>query len=144
MPLATSHDTVEPVCFLIQDAASSFFVGTDTGVVTDPFAWGFSRARCAILEANYDPQLLWGSTRSEWLKQRIAGRTGHLSNGDAAELLRETDAPNLKILLAGHRSRECNSPSLVKAALGEALAECRPGIAFDLLEQSVPSPLWSF
>ena len=143
-PLATRHDTVDPVCFLIEDPCTSLFVGTDTGEITAPFAYGFEHAVCAILEANYEPELLWNSTRSEWLKQRIAGPTGHLANADAAELVKESPCERLRILLAGHRSRECNHPSLVEHHLRNAMAERGLHADFDLLEQDTPSPVWTF
>ena len=46
-----------------------------------------------LLESNYDPDMLANSSRPDWLKERIAGPAGHISNVEAAELL-----------LARHRS----------------------------------------
>lgn len=145
LPVPICHDTVDPVAFLISDGASSLAVITDTGRTTPDLCRIFSSADCAVLEANYDPQLLWGSRRHDFLKRRIAGDTGHLSNEDAAEFVRDNASARLKILLAAHRSRECNSASLVVAALQNAL-DCSEaaGADFALLEQSEPSALWEF
>ena len=147
LPVATSHDTLEPVAFLLRDAADgkTLFVGTDTGYATPGFRKAFSMADCAVLEANYEDALLWNSARSEFLKMRIASDVGHLSNDDAAEIVRACASERLKILLAAHRSQECNEPSLVEKALSRALAEAGlEDVRFSLLEQDFPSALWVF
>ncbi|MBR1870966.1 MAG: MBL fold metallo-hydrolase [Kiritimatiellae bacterium] len=145
-PIAISHDTVEPVAFYIEDEnGSSLFVGTDTGRVTDGFRTYFANATCAILEANYDEEMLWTSNRSEYLKERIASSVGHLSNEDAAALVRANAGENLRILLAAHRSQQCNEAAIVEKTLLRALdaAGCRD-TQFATLEQDFPSPVWQF
>ena len=65
-----------------------------------------------MLEANYDQQLLAADTKRPWsLKQRIAGRHGHLSNQDARAFLaeRHPDEPALREVFLAHLSRDCNS-----------------------------------
>ncbi|MBO5941007.1 MAG: MBL fold metallo-hydrolase, partial [Kiritimatiellae bacterium] len=124
---------------------SSLFIGTDMGVVTTNVRAAFSRAKCAILESNHDPILLEQSNRPVSLKHRIRGRTGHLSNEDAAMLLRETNPLCLKTLLLGHISSECNSHSLAMRAFTDVCSELgRPDIALSVLEQDCPGELWEF
>jgi phosphoribosyl 1,2-cyclic phosphodiesterase len=55
------------------------------------------------------------------LKQRIAGRLGHLDNVAAAGLLGRIDSSRLKHIFAAHLSRENNTPALARAALAGAL-----------------------
>ncbi len=144
-PFPTSHDAAEPVGFLIENDGRALFVGTDTGVVTAGARAAFARADCAILESNYDPVLLAASDRRESLKSRIAGRSGHLANEDAAALFRATNPPRLKRLMLAHISEECNSPSLARAAMLQALKECgRADVALAVLSQREPSPLVEF
>ena len=83
------HDAADTVGYLFSDESSSLFVGTDMGVPTLPVKDALARATCAVLESNHDPTLLACSDRPVSLKQRIAGRCGHLSNQDAADLVRE-------------------------------------------------------
>ena len=133
---AISHDVVDPVGYFIEEDGKSVFVGTDTGVVTDGLAHWFSKASCAVLESNYEPTLLWASNRPERTKMRIDGRSGHLSNGDSSSLVRTCAGGGLSLLLAAHRSQECNEPSIVKAALSEALGSSGAHSArLGLLEQ---------
>lgn len=142
---AVPHDAADPVGFLFESGGSSLFVGTDMGYVTTNVRDAFSRATCAVLEANHDPILLETSDRPVSLKQRIRGRTGHLANEEAAELLAETNPPCLKHLLLGHISSQCNSCSLARKAFADAIAALGRGdICLDLLEQDRPHELLEF
>ena len=140
-----SHDAADPVGYLFEADGSSLFVGTDMGIVTANVRMAFSRATCAVLESNHDPILLEQSNRPVSLKQRIRGRTGHLSNEDAAMLVRETNPPCLKKLLLGHISSECNSPSLARKAFVDVLEDLgRTDITLEILEQDRPCDLFEF
>lgn len=140
-----SHDAADPVGYLFEADGSSLFVGTDMGIVTAGARTAFSRATCAVIEANHDPVLLEQSGRPVSLKQRIRGRTGHLSNEDAAMLVRQTNPACLKTILLGHISSECNSPSLARKAFADVLEELgRTDIALSVLEQDRPGELFEF
>ena len=140
-----SHDAADPVGYLFEADGRSLFVGTDMGIVTANVRMAFSRATCAVLESNHDPILLEQSNRPVSLKQRIRGRTGHLSNEDAAMLVRETNPPCLKKLLLGHISSECNSPSLARKAFVDVLEDLgRTDITLEILEQDRPCDLFEF
>ncbi len=139
------HDAADPVGYLFEAGGSTLFVGTDMGYVTANVREAFSRATCAVLEANHDPVLLEESDRPVSLKQRIRGRTGHRANEDAAALLAETNPPNLKTLLLGHISAQCNSPSLALKAFRDALGGIGRGdVSLALLAQDSPFDLVEF
>jgi len=106
------HDAADPVGYLFSRGDESLFVATDFGTVTEPVRQAFGRACCAVLESNHDSELLARSERPPALKQRIAGRSGHLSNDDAAELLRSVRPRRLGMLFLAHLSGECNEPRL--------------------------------
>jgi phosphoribosyl 1,2-cyclic phosphodiesterase len=140
-----SHDAADPVGYLIDDGASRLFIGTDLGVVTLPVKSAFSQSDFAILESNHDPELLMQSDRDFSLKQRISGRSGHLSNREAANLFRETNPKNLKTILLAHLSQECNKPHLALEEMHLALAEHkREDIAVFALQQDTPSQIFEF
>jgi len=65
------------------------------------------------IESNYCPDLLAGSARPEFLKRRIAGGKGHLSNEQCAEMCEKASPAGSVVLL--HLSRECNTPDLALA-----------------------------
>jgi phosphoribosyl 1,2-cyclic phosphodiesterase len=74
-----------------------------------------------MLECNHDATLLSGSSYPEFLKQRIAGRLGHLSNQQAADIARAVNHLDLRHVVAAHLSERNNRPALAQAALGDAL-----------------------
>ena len=117
------HDAADPVGYVISDGDATLFIGTDMGCATLAAQVALTGADCAILEANHDPVLLETSQRAWSLKQRIAGRSGHLANEESAALLRAAAPTHLKHLLLAHLSSECNSPSLARAAFVEAMRE---------------------
>lgn len=138
------HDAADPVGFLFDDGESALFVGTDMGSATFGVRDALARATCAILESNHDPVLLQMSDRPVSLKQRISGRCGHLSNGDAADLVREVQPPRLKTLLLAHLSQQCNAPYLARESMERAVADLGRSVALDILDQDSPSPLYEF
>ena len=143
--LPTSHDAADPVGFLLENDGHALFVGTDTGVPTTGVRDALSRCDCAVLESNHDPVLLATSNRPVPLKQRISGRSGHLSNDDAAELVRSIAPVRLKTVLLAHLSEQCNSPSLAMKAFRDALDGLGRGdISLALLPQDSPFELVEF
>ena len=138
------HDAADPVGYLFDDGEGALFVGTDMGAPTFGVRDALARATCAVLESNYDPVLLQTSDRPVSLKQRIAGRCGHLSNGDAADLVREVRPQRLKTLLLAHISRQCNAPYLALEAMRSAVAELGRPVSLEVLDQNATSPLYEF
>jgi phosphoribosyl 1,2-cyclic phosphodiesterase len=77
------------------------------------------------IESNYCPQLQLASGRPAFLKQRIMGGAGHLSNLQAFNAVRQVmdrherlghELPASVVLL--HRSRDCNCPDVVRTLFG--------------------------
>lgn len=131
------HDASDPVGYVFNDGDASLFIGTDMGCSTFAAQVALADADCAILESNHDPVLLETSNRSWSLKQRIAGRSGHLANEESAELFREASPSHLKHLLLAHLSEECNSPSLARAAFTETIREMGlDNLSLEILSQN--------
>jgi phosphoribosyl 1,2-cyclic phosphodiesterase len=78
-----------------------------------------------MLECNHDGALLRAGDYPAFLKARIAGDRGHLSNAQAAELLARIDRSRLRRVVAAHLSRKNNAPALAQAALA-AVLNCAP------------------
>lgn len=135
-PFPISHDAADPVGYLLEANGCSLFVGTDMGTANSGVREMLARSTCAVLESNHDPVLLEQSDRPLSLKQRIRGRTGHLSNDDAAGLLVDARPGRLRTLLLGHVSEQCNSPSLARKTMAGALAELGLGdVTLEVLGQ---------
>ena len=121
-PFSVPHDAADPVGYLIRGEAT-YFHGTDIGTPLDSIGLKLAEAELATLESNHDPVMLRTSRRPPSLIQRIAGPRGHLSNGDACELVRRFASPRLKRLFLAHLSGECNTPTLALGAMRETLVE---------------------
>ncbi|MEM8994318.1 MAG: hypothetical protein AAGF23_05945, partial [Acidobacteriota bacterium] len=121
-PFSIPHDAREPVGFVVEDAA-----GNRIGVVADlgtrsQLAWGRLRDLDAlIIETNHDLQMLRDGPYPWVLKQRVAGRHGHLSNKEAAEGLPELVSDRLEAVILYHLSRTNNEASIASEAVGASL-----------------------
>ena len=105
---------------------------------------GAPGAQGGFAETGYgaDPELLQTSDRPVSLKQRIAGRCGHLSNCQAADALREASPAGLRFRLLAHLSQQCNADYLAREAVGRALADIGlSGVVLEALPQDEPGPL---
>jgi phosphoribosyl 1,2-cyclic phosphodiesterase len=120
LPFPVPHDAREPVQFVFTDGASRLGVVTDLGTPTHHVQEMLSGCDALVLECNHDLGLLMNGPYPPSLKQRVAGRFGHLSNADAAALLASLDRSRLRHLVAAHLSRQNNAPDLASAALAEA------------------------
>ena len=130
------HDVPDPVGYLIKADGETYFHCTDCGTPLDSVGVKLAEADFATLESNHDPVMLHGSQRPESLKQRIRGPRGHLSNDQAADLVRRFASPRLKRLALAHLSGECNVPHLAERAMRAALSALnRTDIELKILTQ---------
>ena len=140
-PFAIPHDAREPVGFLIEDGfGRRMGLAGDIGARTR-LAWSrLAEVDLLLLEANHDLDMLRTGPYPWALKQRVAGRHGHLSNREAAEGIPELVSSRLRWVALYHLSRTNNLPALAAAAVAEALERegCRAGLA--VTDQFQPSP----
>ena len=140
-PFAVSHDTADPVGFVIQSKGRSLGYCTDTGKITKLMEHLLGGCHGLILEANHDPGMLQDGPYPLPLKQRVRSNMGHLANGDAACFIRSLGEGPLQTLVLAHLSETNNHPDLVIQAIlnGCDGGNCCPDPV--LAEQAVPGPL---
>jgi phosphoribosyl 1,2-cyclic phosphodiesterase len=124
-PFPVPHDAREPVQFVVTDGEFRLGVLTDLGMSTPCVERSLTGCDALVLECNHDLDLLAGSDYPASLKQRIAGRFGHLHNEASAALLAALDTTRLQHILAAHLSKQNNTPVMARAALAAVLA-CAP------------------
>ena len=120
-PFSVPHDSYDPVGFIISQGDLRVGVVSDMGMATTLIRERLKRCTAVVLEANHDEQLLKDSRRPWSLKQRIAGRQGHFSNAQAAELVAELATGDLRTVYLAHLSDECNRPELARCTVEQAL-----------------------
>ena len=120
-PFPVPHDAREPVQFVVTDGMFRVGVVTDLGTTTRYVEASLSGCDALVLECNHDPDLLEQCDYPTSLKARISGRFGHLPNDGAAAIIRAIDTSRLQHLIAAHLSRQNNTPTMARAALGDAI-----------------------
>ena len=120
-PFPVPHDAREPVQFVCTDGHWRLGVLTDLGISTAYVESSLSGCDALVLECNHDLDMLANGDYPYPLKQRIAGKFGHLDNGAAAGLLARIDTSRLKHLIAAHLSQHNNRPELARDALAASL-----------------------
>lgn len=114
-----SHDGVEPVSFIVKYKSKVVSVLTDIGKPCENVEKAVNQSDIIFLETNYDHKMLEEGNYPYFLKQRILGVNGHLSNDDAFELVSNNSSSNLKYLILSHLSENHNDPSLVFDKFGD-------------------------
>ena len=120
-PFPVPHDAREPVQYAFSDGASRLGVVTDLGCITQHVVEKLSGCHALVIECNHDIDMLMGGPYPVSLKQRVAGRFGHLDNAGARHLVECLERGSLRHLIAAHLSQQNNTPALARKALAAAV-----------------------
>ncbi|MFD1710938.1 MBL fold metallo-hydrolase [Ottowia sp. GY511] len=120
-PFTVPHDAREPLQLRCSDGARDLGVLTDLGHVTPYVVACLARCHALMLESNHDPAMLAASRYPPFLKRRVSGLHGHLSNEQAAAALVSLRHDALNTVVAAHLSERNNLPVLARTAFAEAL-----------------------
>lgn len=126
------HDAREPVGITVSGEGKSVSVLTDIGFPCENVIRRVGESDVLFLEANYDERLLAEGSYPVFLKRRITGKHGHLSNLDCARLIYKYATPCLKYLVLSHLSENNNTATEAAAMVKRALAE-RPDLDVEML-----------
>ena len=99
---------------------------TDFGHVNKEHSEAIETLDGVYLESNYDPHLLENGSYPNFLKRRIMGPGGHISNAEAATLIKKNTKGRLKWLCLAHLSEENNTPHLAYKTAESILRETVP------------------
>jgi phosphoribosyl 1,2-cyclic phosphodiesterase len=108
------HDAADPHSFIISDNGITVGIFTDIGACCNHVTTHFSQCHAAFLEANYDEAMLEEGRYPLFLKNRIRGGNGHLSNAQALEIFITHRPSFMTHLLLAHLSKDNNNPQLVQ------------------------------
>jgi phosphoribosyl 1,2-cyclic phosphodiesterase len=109
--IPTPHDGADGVVFIVDDGRSRLGIFTDLGHVYEELEGALSSVDAVLIESNYDPDMLRCGSYPRYLKSRITGPHGHLSNIESAELIARSGG-RLRWACLGHLSEENNTPEL--------------------------------
>ncbi len=130
-PFSITHDSCDPVGFLVESVEGRCGSATDLGIVTRLVMDKLRGCRALNLESNHDLDMLMNGPYPWELKQRIKSRHGHLSNEESLALLHDLAHEGLELLVMAHLSEVNNHPDHVLRTSGSFLREqnvCAPQI----------------
>jgi len=113
----TNHDSQGGVFFIVEDKQTKMRYGhlTDTGIITDKMRKALQTCDALLLEANHDVDTLMTHPKyNDWIRERIHGDYGHLSNEQTMEFIRDNlDLEIVQWIVFGHLSKKTNTPKMV-------------------------------
>lgn len=130
-PVPITHDSCDPVGFVIESCEGRAASVTDLGIVTRLVVEKLRDCRFLNLESNHDVEMLMNGPYPWELKQRIKSRHGHISNEESLELLHELAHEGLEALVMAHLSEVNNHPDHVARTTRAFLSDqniCAPRI----------------
>lgn len=116
-PMRISHDAAQPVAYRISYGNKKVGICTDLGVYNDYTVECLKGMDALLIEANHDVNMLQVGPYPYYLKQRILGERGHLSNENSGRLLSRILHDGLENIILGHLSKENNLPELAYEAV---------------------------
>ena len=136
---AVPHDEVGSTAYRFDCAGGSVGFATDLGRVTDELHRMLEGVDVLAIESNYDPAMQMASPRPAFLKRRIMGGAGHLSNEQAtAAAAIVAESGRLGSVAFIHLSRDCNTPHIVESLARERLDTSRCSIVVSTRERPTP------
>lgn len=140
-PIRLQHDKAGSYGFRVESPGGSIGYATDLGQAPEALIEHVAGVDLLAIESNYDMQMQLASPRPHYLKERIMGGFGHLSNEQCLEAVlrifgRDSQMGPQQVILL-HRSRDCNCPVKLRAMYERYTDISR---LLHLSEQDMPSP----
>jgi phosphoribosyl 1,2-cyclic phosphodiesterase len=135
-----AHDDAGSVGFVVENSGARLGYATDLGCVPRTLLDHFIDLDALAIESNYDRGMQLQSSRPWFLKRRIMGGHGHLSNEQALDAVRRIDARSrLAHVALLHLSRQCNDPTLVRRLYAQHMPHLLERLT--ITSQREPSPM---
>jgi phosphoribosyl 1,2-cyclic phosphodiesterase len=141
---AVPHDAHEPVGFRLKGAGAAVGIATDLGFVPADVQRNFLDTDLLILEANHDLDMLRTGPYPAFLKRRVSGQHGHLSNDATADALVACRDRAPGVVWLAHLSPTNNRPDIAHGVISERLRGSGLGhVTVQVAERHRPSLHWT-
>ncbi len=138
LPFSVSHDTSSPVAFTFTDNNEKAAVITDTGIMTDKMFSHIKGSKSIIIESNHDEKMLFEGPYPYFLKKRISGDKGHMSNKLCAAVCKELAENGTKNFLLAHLSEHNNTEELAFICADTALDKTGLNYNLKVAKKDIP------
>ena len=112
-PFTKCHDAADPFALTISCGCAKLGIATDLGRCTRLVEDRLRGCGAIVIEFNHDPHMLENGPYPLFLKRRIRGSEGHLSNGEGARLTASLVHEGLDTVVCAHLSETNNDPRTV-------------------------------
>lgn len=121
-PFTVPHDAVDNFGFVAKSGGVRIATLTDFGHITQIIREKLRNCDGIVIESNHSRDMLRACPVYSWsLKQRIAGRRGHLSNEDLADWLQNDFDGTARTIVLAHLSQRANDIHLARITAETAL-----------------------
>ena len=124
-PFHIPHDAAEPCGYNIYNDDKKISIATDIGHMDNNILKKLEESQFLLLESNYEPEILKYAKYPYYLKQRIAGPNGHLSNQEAGLTITKLVYSGVNNIMLGHLSKENNFPELAYKTVMEEIIKSK-------------------
>lgn len=121
--IKTSHDVTDSRNFIIEEKENSVVYLTDTGYLNRKYFDLLRNKEYYLFESNHDIPMLMNGPYPKWLKTRVLGTSGHLSNKDASFYLTKLIGNNTKKIVLMHLSHKNNTEEKAMQMIHETFKE---------------------
>lgn len=149
LPVPVSHDAAQPAAYRFDCGEKALAVLTDLGVYDEHTVEMMQGLSGILVEANHDVRMLQAGSYPYFLKQRILGEQGHLSNEMSGQLLCRLIHDKMQMILLGHLSHENNLAELAFETVRQEIAAAAEEagtkqIRIEVADRAQPTPLFQF
>lgn len=120
-PFGVPHDSTDNVGYQVECQGVTFCLITDVGHITEEMYDFIGRANYLVIEANHSVDMLLQGNYPQYLKDRILGPNGHLSNDACGKAIAEHATEKLRHVWLCHLSEENNHPELARKTVEQIL-----------------------
>ena len=121
--IKSSHDAPDARNFIIENKENSVVYVTDTGYVNRKYFDLLKDKEIYLFESNHDVEMLMNGPYPKYLKNRVVGSYGHLSNKDASFYLSKLIGPHTKKIVLMHLSNVNNTQELALSTIKDTFKE---------------------
>jgi len=145
-PFGVPHDSTDNVGYFVEHEGVTFCLITDVGHITEEIQEFIGKANYLVLESNYSVEMLQAGKYPQYLKDRILGPNGHLSNDECAHALADFSTPSLRHVWLCHLSEENNHPELARKTVEQILRSkgivAGKDFELEVLKRKTPSEIY--
>ncbi|MFI3230443.1 MAG: MBL fold metallo-hydrolase [bacterium] len=121
VPFSVCHDAIAPVCYNIYSGDKKISILTDVGYIDENIVNNIKNCNLLLIESNYNKEMLLNSSYPEFLKKRVLGKFGHISNETCGKLISHVFSERLKNVVLIHISKENNTKDLAVSTVSAIL-----------------------